>query len=132
MTTAARPRDRLIAAVVLSSVIGLVGGGLAAWGIYARFGPVERVIVQTVVGSGNGSSGDTLTAGAIAQAKSVSVVEVLTQPVTVGSLVTGPTGIVNGFVVSANGLVSRVSTPSKARRRSASQRPGATAFRRRS
>lgn len=105
MTTAARPRDRLIAAVVLSSVIGLVGGGLAAWGIYARFGPVERVIVQTVVGSGNGSSGDTLTAGAIAQAKSVSVVEVLTQPVTVGSLVTGPTGIVDGFVVSANGLV---------------------------
>jgi S1-C subfamily serine protease len=104
MTTAARPRDRLIAAVVLSSVIGLVGGGLAAWGIYARFGPVERVIVQTVVGSGNGS-GDTLTAGAIAQAKSVSVVEVLTQPVTVGSLASGPTGIVNGFVVSANGLV---------------------------
>ena len=50
MTTAARPRDRLIAAVVLSAVIGLVGGGLAAWGIYARFGPVERVIQQTVVG----------------------------------------------------------------------------------
>lgn len=104
MTTAVRQRDRLIAAVVLSSVIGLVGGGLAAWGIYARFGPVERVIVQNVVGSGNGS-GDTLTAGAIAQAKSVSVVEVLTAPLTVGSLVTGPTGIVNGFVVSANGLV---------------------------
>ncbi len=104
MTTAARPRDRLIAAVVLSAVIGLVGGGLAAWGIYARFGPVERVIVQTVVGSGNGS-GDTLTAGAIAQAKSVSVVEVLTQPVSVGSLLSGPTGIVNGFVVSADGLV---------------------------
>ena len=47
MTTAARPRDRLIAAVVLSAVIGLVGGGLAAWGIYARFGPVERVTQQT-------------------------------------------------------------------------------------
>jgi putative serine protease PepD len=104
MTTAARPRDRLIAAVVLSSVIGLVGGGLAAWGIYARFGPVERVIVQNVVGSGNGN-GDTLTAGAIAQTKSVSVVEVLTQPLSVGSLISGPTGIVNGFVVSANGLV---------------------------
>jgi putative serine protease PepD len=103
MTTAARPRERLIAAVVLSSVIGLVGGGLAAWGIYARFGPVERVIVQNVVGSGSG--GDTLTAGAIAQAKSVSVVEVLTQPVTVGSLIAGPAGLVNGFVVSANGLV---------------------------
>jgi S1-C subfamily serine protease len=104
MTTAVRPRDRLIAAVVLSAVIGLVGGGLAAWGIYARFGPVERVIVQNVIGSGSGS-GDTLTSGAIAQAKSVSVVEVLTQPVTVGSLISGPTGIVNGFVVSANGLV---------------------------
>ena len=103
MTTATRPRDRLIAAVVLSAVIGLVGGGLAAWGIYARFGPVERVIVQNVVGPGGGNGA--LTAGAIAQAKSVSVVEVLTQPVTVGSLITGPTGIVNGFVLSANGLV---------------------------
>ena len=50
MTTAARPRDRLIAAVVLSAVIGLIGGGLAAWGIYARFGPVERVTQQTIVG----------------------------------------------------------------------------------
>lgn len=110
MTTAARPsgtarpRDRLIAAVVLSAVIGLIGGGLAAWGIYARFGPVERVIQQTIVGPGGGS-GDTLTAGAIAQAKSASVVEVLTRTVTPASLLSGPTGIVNGFVVSASGLV---------------------------
>ncbi|MEA2636959.1 MAG: putative serine protease PepD [Chloroflexota bacterium] len=102
MISAARPRDRLIAAVVLSAVIGLVGGGLAAWGIYARFGPVERVIQQTVVGTGNGGG---LTAGAIAQAKSPSIVEVLTRPVTASSLLAGPTGIVNGFVVSANGLV---------------------------
>jgi serine protease DegQ len=102
MTSAARPRDRLIAAIVLSAVIGLVGGGLAAWGIYARFGPVERVITQTVVGGGNG---ETLTAGAIAQAKSASVVEVLTRPVDPAALLSGPTGIVNGFVVSANGLV---------------------------
>jgi putative serine protease PepD len=107
MTTAARParpRDRVIAAVVLSAVIGLIGGGLAAWGIYARFGPVERVIQQTVVGTGGGN-GDTLTAGAIATAKSASVVEVLTRTVTAASLLSGPTGIVNGFVVSANGLV---------------------------
>jgi putative serine protease PepD len=110
MTTAARrndparPRDRLIAAVVLSAVIGLVGGGLAAWGIYARFGPVERVIQQTVVGPGGGS-GDTLTAGAIALAKSPSVVEVLTKAVSPASLLSGPTGIVNGFVVSTNGLI---------------------------
>lgn len=102
MTSAARPRDRLIAAVVLSAVIGLIGGGLAAWGIYARFGPVERVIQQTVVGTGNGGG---LTAGAIAQAKSPSIVEVLTRPVSAASLLDGPTGIVNGFVVSAGGLV---------------------------
>ena len=31
--------------------------------------------------------------------------EVLTSPVTAASLLTGPTGIVDGFVVSANGLV---------------------------
>ncbi|MFZ2033743.1 MAG: trypsin-like peptidase domain-containing protein, partial [Candidatus Dormiibacterota bacterium] len=104
MTTAARPRDRLIAAVVLSAVIGLVGGGLAAWGIYARYGPVERVTQQTIVG-GNGGTGGALTAGSIAQTKSVSVVEVITEPVTASSLLNGPTGIVDGFVVSANGLV---------------------------
>jgi len=102
MRSAARPRDRLIAAVVLSAVIGLVGGGLAAWGIYARFGPVERVIQQNVVGTGNGGA---LTPGAVAQAKSPSIVEVLTRPVTAASLLAGPTGIVNGFVVSAGGLV---------------------------
>ena len=101
MTAAARPRDRLLAAIVLSAVIGLVGGGLAAWGIYARFGPVERVITQTnVVGPGG-----TASTGAIAQAKAASVVEVLTKPVTPDSLVSGPTGIVDGFVVSADGLV---------------------------
>jgi serine protease Do len=105
MSTAVRPRDRLIAAVVLSAVIGLVGGGLAAWGIYARFGPVERVTQQTIVGGSGNNSGGALTAGSIAQAKSVSVVEVITKPVTPASLLTGPTGIVDGFVVSANGLV---------------------------
>ena len=104
MTTAARGRERFIAAVVLSAVIGLVGGGLAAWGIYARYGPVERVTQQNIVGGPGGTSG-TLTAGSIAQAKSVSVVEVLTKPVTPASLLAGPTGIVDGFVVSANGLV---------------------------
>lgn len=104
MTQAARPRDRLIAVVVLSAVIGLIGGGLAAWGIYARFGPVERVITQTIVGGGQNPNG-TLTAGSIAQSKSISVVEVLTKPVTPASLLSGPGGIVDGFVVSADGLV---------------------------
>ncbi len=103
MTTAVRPRDRLIAAVVLSAVIGLVGGGLAAWGIYAHFGPVERVTQETIIGGSGGNGG--LTVGSIAQAKSASVVEVLTQPVTPAELLAGPTGIVDGFVVSANGLV---------------------------
>jgi len=104
MTTAVRPRDRLIAAVVLSAVIGLIGGGLAAWGIYARFGPVERVTQQTIVG-GSGNNSGALTAGSIATAKSASVVEVLTKPVTPASLLAGPTGIVDGFVVTSNGYV---------------------------
>jgi S1-C subfamily serine protease len=105
MTTAARPRDQLIAAIVLGAVIGLIGGGLAAWGIYARFGPVERVTITNPGGGPGNGNGGTLTAGAIAQAKSVSVVEVLTRPVTPASLLSGQTGIVDGFVVSANGLI---------------------------
>ena len=105
MTTAVRPRDRLIAAVVLSAVIGLVGGGLAAWGIYARFGPVERVTQQTIIGGSGGNGTGGLTAGSIAQSKLASVVEVLTRPVTAAALLAGPTGIVDGFVVSAGGLV---------------------------
>jgi S1-C subfamily serine protease len=104
MTATAAPRPRLLAAVVLSACVGLVGGAAAAWGIYARFGPVERVITQPInVGSG-GSSG--LSVAAIADQKSPSVVEVVTQPVVdPQSLLNGGSGIADGFVVSSDGLV---------------------------
>src|ERR1039457_2415536 len=94
---------RVVATVLLSAVIGLIGGGLAAWAIYTRFGPVERVTQTNITGTTPGSAAG-LSTGSIAQAASASVVEVLTNPSTSPSLLT-PTGIVDGFVVSANGLV---------------------------
>lgn len=93
----------MVATVLLSAVIGLIGGGLAAWAIYTRFGPVERVTQTNITGTTPGSAAG-LSTGSIAQAASASVVEVLTNPSTSPSLLT-PTGIVDGFVVSANGLV---------------------------
>jgi len=103
VTATAAPRPRLLAAVVLSACVGLVGGAAAAWGIYARFGPVERVITQPInVGGGNPG----LTVAAIADQKSPSVVEVVTQPsVDPQSLVNGGSGIADGFIVSSDGLV---------------------------
>jgi serine protease Do len=96
-------RPRLFAAVVLSACVGLVGGALAAWGIYARFGPVERVITQPITVGGSTTPG--LTVGAIAEQKSASVVEVATQPLDPASIAGGVTGVADGFVVSADGLV---------------------------
>jgi len=91
---------RLLAAVVLSACVGVIGGGLGAWGVYSRFGPVERVITQTKAGGGAVSVGD------IATAVLPSLVTVSTQPVTAGSLASGSaTGLTEGFAVTSDGLV---------------------------
>jgi serine protease Do len=96
-------RTRLVALVVLSACIGLLGGALAAWGIYARFGPVERVVTQPITVSG--SNGNALSVGAVAQQADSSVVEIATRPVTPGGLLGGSAAVADGFVVSADGLV---------------------------
>jgi len=49
---------RLLAAVVLSACVGVIGGGLGAWGVYSHFGPVERVVTETRTGGGAVSVGD--------------------------------------------------------------------------
>ena len=94
----------MLAAVVLSACVGLVGGALAAWAIYARFGPVERVVTQvtTQVGSGGGS-GASVTQ--VAQQAGASVVEIATRPLDSQALLSGAAGLVDGFAVSADGLV---------------------------
>ena len=95
------PGIRLLAAVVLSACIGLVGGGLGAWAIYQHYGPVERVVTQQITGKG----GQAQTIGQLAQANSVSVVSILTQPVTAATLAGGDSAFASGVVVSSDGLI---------------------------
>jgi S1-C subfamily serine protease len=90
---------RLLAAVVLSACVGLIGGGLGAWGVYSHFGPVERVVTQTKTGGGAVSVAD------IATAVQPSLVTISTQLVTTGSLAAGGGGLTEGFAVSSDGLV---------------------------
>ena len=101
--SAARTRisgTRLLAAVVLSACVGVVGGGLGAWGVFSHFGPVERVITETKTGGGAVSVGD------IAAAVLPSLVTISTQALTPAALATGSaTGLTEGFAVSADGLV---------------------------
>lgn len=97
-------RPPLLAAVVLSACVGLVGGSLAAWAIYARFGPVERVVTQLAPAQGSGP-GSAQSVAQVAQAAAASVVEIGTKPTDTQSLLSGTTQLVDGFVVSSDGLV---------------------------
>lgn len=100
MSAARAPGSRLLAAVVLSACVGVIGGGLGAWGVYTHFGPVQRVITETKTGGGSVSVGD------IAAAVQPSLVTVSTDAVTATQLATGAaTGLAQGFAVSADGLV---------------------------
>lgn len=99
-TGAAGHGTRLLAAVVLSACVGLVGGGLGAWGVYTHFGPSQRVITQVNTGGGTVSAGD------IAAAVQPSLMTISTQPTAANSLATGNTaGLAQGFAVSPGGLV---------------------------
>lgn len=97
----ASPGPTLLAVVVVSAVVGLVLGASAAYAIYYRLGPVQRIVSAP---SSSGTTGPTV--GSIATAARQSVVEILTQQLPTDSLRGTPTGIVNGFVVSADGLVA--------------------------
>ncbi|MBV8445766.1 MAG: trypsin-like peptidase domain-containing protein [Candidatus Dormibacteraeota bacterium] len=103
MTSSAQRPRQVLAAVVLAACVGLVGGALAAWAIYARFGPVERVITQVTNVGGGGSSGQTV--GSVAGTAEASVVEIATKPIVPSDLLDGTSGMVDGFVVSSDGLV---------------------------
>lgn len=98
--TARASGTRLLAAVVLSACVGVIGGGLGAWGVYSHFGPVERVVTETKAGGGAVSVGD------IATAVLPSVVTISTQAVTASGLAGGTdTGLTEGFAVSSDGLI---------------------------
>jgi putative serine protease PepD len=96
------PGLRLLAAVVLAILVGGVVGGAAAWAIYQHYGPVERTVYQQITGS-SGSQAQTV--GQLAQANAASVVTIATQPVTPGDLAAGTASLVDGVIVSADGLI---------------------------
>lgn len=96
-------RPPLLAAVVLSACVGLVGGSLAAWAIYARFGPVERVVTQLAPQQGGNGAGPS--AAQLAQVAAASVVQVATRSIDAQTLLAGGAGLVNGFAVSSDGLI---------------------------
>ena len=77
-------------------------GGAAAWAIYQHYGPVERNVYQQITGS---SGGQAQTVGQLAQANAASVVTIATQPVTPGDLAAGTASLVDGVIVSADGLI---------------------------
>lgn len=98
--TARASGTRLLAAVVLSACVGVIAGGLGAWGVYSHFGPVERVVTETKTGGGAVSVGD------IATAVLPSVVTISTQPVTASGLASGSdAGLTEGFAVTSDGLI---------------------------
>lgn len=90
---------RLLAAVVLSACVGVVAGGLGAWGVYTHFGPAQRVVTETRTGGGTVSVGD------VATSVLPSVVTVSTTALSAIGLAQAPTGLAEGFVASAEGLV---------------------------
>lgn len=101
MSSAARASgSRLLAAVVLSACVGVIGGGLSAWAVYTHFGPAQRVVTQTTTG------GATVSVGDIAVAVQPSLVSISTQTVTATQLAAGQaTGLAEGFAVSSDGLI---------------------------
>lgn len=99
MPSATASGTRLLAAVVLSACVGMVAGGLGAWGVFSHFGPVERVVTES-------RNGGAASVGDLASSVQSSVVTINTQPVAPGDLATGSTtGLAEGFAVSADGLV---------------------------
>lgn len=95
-------RTQLLAATVLSACIGTVGGSAAAWAVYLRLGPSERVVAQPVA---PGGQADPSAAGGAAADRSASVVSIATRAITPERLLSGDTGMSNGFVAGADGLI---------------------------
>jgi S1-C subfamily serine protease len=96
-------RPPLLAVVLLSACVGLAGGASAAWAVYQRLGPAERIVAAPVTQPGGGSAAPS--SQGLAAAAVPSVVKIITRPLTPADLVGQPQGIAVGFVASADGLV---------------------------
>lgn len=100
---ARRRRPPMLAVVLLSACVGLVGGAAAAWGVYQRLGPVERIIATQPPAYNGGPAPPSYQS--VAAGAAPSVVKVLTRPLSAADLTGRPPGFAVGFVASADGLV---------------------------
>jgi len=97
-------RRALLAAVVLSASLGLVGGAAAGWAIYQHYGPSQRIITQVPANSG-GDGTSSASVGSIAGTAAPSVVKVITRAVRPDDLLGAPGGFAVGFVATSDGLI---------------------------
>lgn len=98
-------RRALLAAVVLSASLGLVGGAAAGWAIYQHYGPSQRIITQVPANSGGTDGSSAASVGSIAGTAEASVVKVVTRPVRPEDLLSSPSQFAVGFVATSDGLI---------------------------
>jgi len=96
-------RPVLLAAVLLSAVVGLIGGAGGAWALYQRLGPAREVVSSPNQGGAAGSGA--LTFDTLAARVSPSVVKIVTRAQTPSDLLGTPHGFAVGFVAGNGGLV---------------------------
>ena len=96
---------RLVALVLLSTVLGTIGGGAGAWALYRRLGPAERVVAPAVViPGGDQRTGDAPTYASLAAAAAPALVAIVVTPVTAADIAAGSARFGTGFAVGG-GLV---------------------------
>lgn len=102
MSGIAARRPPLLAAVILSACVGLLGGASGAWVLYQRLGPAREIVSGPTQ---PGPPGSPATYGQLAAKAAPAIVKIVTQPQTPSDLLRAPTGFAVGFVASSDGLV---------------------------
>jgi len=101
VTAALVSRRVLLAAVLLSAIVGLVGGAAGAWALYQRLGPAREIVTSPTQPSGGGAAPLSSLAARVAP----SLVRIVTRPLGPADLLGTPQGLAVGFAAGTGGLV---------------------------